>query len=75
MYVPVIKRTGYQVLDVTDNGYLNLMDVEGGMKEDVKVPETEIGKKVVVLFEGGKSVNVVVLASMRMEMVVECLEA
>ena len=66
---------------VSDDGFLSLYDVlSGEMKEDVRVPETEVGKKIGMLMkeEGGRKqgreVFVVVVAAMGREMVVECKE-
>jgi translation initiation factor 5A len=42
-------------LDVTDDGFLSLMDESGATKDDVKLPEGEIGDKINKMFnEEGK---------------------
>jgi translation initiation factor 5A len=61
--VPFVTRTSGMVLDIDDEGYLSLMDVEGGCKEDMKVPETKVGEKLRKLFEEGTGLNVVDLAA------------
>jgi hypothetical protein len=50
------------------------MDVEGGCKEDMKVPETKVGEKLRRLFEERKGLNVVVSAAMTMQLLTECAE-
>ena len=37
-------------LDITDDGFLSLMSEDGSTKDDVKVPEGEVGDKVNKLF-------------------------
>ena len=45
-------------LDITDDGFLSLMDDNGTTKDDVKVPEGEVGDKIKKLFqEDGKDVS------------------
>ena len=42
---------GVQQLDVTDDGFLSLMAEDGATKDDVKVPEGEVGDKIEKLFK------------------------
>lgn len=42
--------TDYYKLDVSDDGFLSLMLDDGTMKDDVKVPEGEVGEKIEKLF-------------------------
>ncbi len=39
-----------QQLDVSDDGFLSLMADDGETKDDVKVPEGEVGEKIDKLF-------------------------
>jgi translation initiation factor 5A len=42
-------------LDITDDGFLSLMDDSGATKDDVKVPDNEVGEKINRMFhEEGK---------------------
>merc|ERR1712019_199887 len=45
MNVPNVKRTDYQLLDCSDDGYLSLMDDTGETREDLKVPDGDIGEE------------------------------
>lgn len=38
-------------LDISDDGYLNLMNDDGDTKDDVKMPDGEIGEKITKLFK------------------------
>ncbi|KAL3478795.1 translation protein SH3-like domain-containing protein [Aspergillus californicus] len=65
MDVPNVSRKEYQLLDVTDDGFLSLMDESGATKDDVKVPEGEVGDRIDKMFtEEGKDCNVVILTAM-----------
>lgn len=45
-------------LDVTDDGFLSLMSDDGSTKDDVKVPDGEVGDKINKLFtEDGKDTS------------------
>ncbi|KAK7518075.1 translation protein SH3-like domain-containing protein [Phyllosticta citricarpa] len=76
MDVPNVRRSEYQLLDVTDDGFLSLMSDDGSTKDDVKVPENEVGDKINKLFtEEGKDTNVVILTSMGEEAAIDAKEA
>ncbi|KAL4815157.1 translation protein SH3-like domain-containing protein [Aspergillus spinulosporus] len=76
MDVPNVSRKEYQLLDVTDDGFLSLMDDNGETKDDVKVPEGEVGERINKMFkEEEKDCNVVILTSMGEQMCMEVKEA
>lgn len=75
MDVPNVSRKEFQLLDVTDDGFLSLMDEAGNTKDDVKKPDGEIGERIDKLFtEEGKDVNVTVMSAMGEEVAVEAKE-
>jgi translation initiation factor 5A len=45
-----IPLTSFYQLDITDDGFLSLMSEDGSTKDDVKVPEGEVGEKINKLF-------------------------
>ncbi|RYP72232.1 hypothetical protein DL771_004362 [Monosporascus sp. 5C6A] len=76
MDVPVVVRREYQLLDISDDGFLSLMNDDGDTKDDVKMPEGEVGEKIKRLFkEEEKDTNVVILTSMGEEAAIEAKEA
>ncbi|KAE8134116.1 eukaryotic translation initiation factor eIF-5A [Aspergillus pseudotamarii] len=76
MEVPNVKRTEYQLLDITDDDFLSLMTENGDTKDDVKVPEGDLGSRIKKMFkEEEKDVNVIVLTSMGEECAIDCKEA
>lgn len=63
MNVPNVTRMDYALLDI-DEGFLSLMLPDGSTKEDVKVPEGELGEKLEAEFEEGKELMVSVVSAM-----------
>ncbi|GFZ49028.1 Eukaryotic translation initiation factor 5A-2 [Saitozyma sp. JCM 24511] len=74
MDVPNVRRTEYQVLDIQD-GFLNLMDSDGNSKDDVKVPDSDLGKEIEEAFEAGKDLMVTIVAAMDEEQAISWKEA
>jgi len=75
MDVPNVRRQEYQLLDVTDDNFLSLMSDDGSTKDDVKVPDGDLGDKIRRLFsDEGKDLNVVVLTAMGEEAAIDCKE-
>lgn len=76
MDVPNVTRREYQLLDISDDGYLSLMSDDGDTKDDVKVPDGEVGEKINKLFRvDEKDTNVVILTAMGEESAIEAKEA
>jgi translation initiation factor 5A len=50
--------TGVIQLDITDDGFLSLMSDDGSLKDDVKVPDGDVGDKIKKLFtDDGKDTS------------------
>ncbi|KAL4726835.1 translation initiation factor eIF5A [Fusarium chlamydosporum] len=76
MDVPHVSRKEYQLLDISDDGFLSLMTDDGDTKDDVPLPDNELGQKITKMFkEDEKDTNVIVLTSMGEECAMECKEA
>lgn len=58
-----------------DDGYLNLMDNDGNAKDDVKVPEGDLGTQIQAGFEEGKDLLVTIVAAMGEEQAMSFKEA
>lgn len=69
MEVPVVKRFEYQLLDVTPDGYCSVLLDNGDTREDLKVPEGELGDQLREAFEnaGEKDIFVTVQTAMGTE--------
>merc|ERR1719487_862977 len=63
MDVPNVVRNEYQLMNV-DDGFLNLLTADGGEKNDVKVPEGQVGDEIQAAFDDGKDILVTVTAAM-----------
>ncbi|KAG6331047.1 hypothetical protein ID866_8039 [Astraeus odoratus] len=74
MDVPNVTRTEYQLVNI-DDGFLNLMNTDGAAKDDVKVPEGDLGKQIQGDFEAGKDLLVTIVAAMNEEQAISFKEA
>ncbi|EGX44219.1 hypothetical protein AOL_s00210g8 [Orbilia oligospora ATCC 24927] len=63
MDVPHVVRNEYQLIDI-DDGYLNLMTSDGNPKDDVKLPEGDLGKEIQTAFDEGRDLIVTIVSSM-----------
>ncbi|KAG0733472.1 hypothetical protein G6F62_012723 [Rhizopus arrhizus] len=63
MDVPNINRQEYQLINI-DDGFLSLMTQDGNTKDDVKLPEGELGKTLEAEFDDGKDLLVTVVSAM-----------
>ncbi|KAI5294401.1 Eukaryotic translation initiation factor 5A [Ascosphaera acerosa] len=88
MEVPVVTRREFQLcvvltpsprglqLDITDDGFLSLMADDGTTKDDVRLPDGEVGEKIDKLFRvEEKDTNVIVLTAMGEEVAMDAKEA
>jgi len=69
MEVPNVKRKEYQLIAV-DDGYLSLMDENGETRDDLKVPEGEVGDEITAAVDADRDVMVTVLGACGEEAVV-----
>ncbi|KAJ5106464.1 eukaryotic translation initiation factor 5A [Penicillium angulare] len=76
MDVPHVQRKEYQLLDITDDDFLSLLKDDGDTKDDVKVPDSDVGKTIVKMFkEENKDVNVIIQTAMGEECAIDAKEA
>ncbi|KAG5844039.1 eukaryotic translation initiation factor 5A-1-like [Anguilla rostrata] len=66
MDVPNIKRVDYQLINIQD-GYLSLLQDSGEVREDLKIPEGDLGKEINSRFEDGEDMMITVLSAMNEE--------
>ncbi|KAG7087493.1 translation initiation factor eIF5A [Marasmius oreades] len=74
MDVPHVRRNEYQLVNI-DDGFLNLMSQDGASKDDVKVPEGELGAQIQADFEEGKDLLVTIVSAMGEEQAISFKEA
>jgi translation initiation factor 5A len=63
MDVPNVTKNEYPLLDI-DDGFLSLMKDDGSSKDDVKLPEGEIGTKIQQDFDDEKDLLVMIVSAM-----------
>jgi len=69
MEVPNVTRKDYQLCDLKD-GFLSLMDDLGDQREDLKVPEDDLGKEINAKFDAGEDILCTVLTAVGQECVI-----
>ncbi|XP_054651855.1 eukaryotic translation initiation factor 5A-2 [Dunckerocampus dactyliophorus] len=69
MDVPNVVRKDYQALDVVD-GFLSILDDSGDTREDLRNPDSDIGKEIEKKLEAGDSFMVTVMKAIDEEAVV-----
>lgn len=69
MDVPHVKREDYQLTDI-DDGFLVLMSDGGDLREDLKIPEGELGLQLRAEYDAGKELLCTVLKSCGEECVI-----
>ncbi|XP_043925994.1 eukaryotic translation initiation factor 5A-2 isoform X2 [Protopterus annectens] len=69
MDVPNIDRRDYQVIGVSDR-FMSLMDDDGSVREDLKLPENDLGNEIECKFDGGEDIMVSVIRAMGEEVAV-----
>lgn len=74
MDVPHVRRDEYVLLDI-DDGFMSLMMPSGETKDDVKVPEGEMGEQIMADFKAGKELIVAIQTSMGEEAAIAFKEA
>ncbi|XP_078693767.1 eukaryotic translation initiation factor 5A-1-like [Branchiostoma floridae x Branchiostoma belcheri] len=58
MDVPKVNRTEYTLIDSAESGFLSLMDDNGDMHDDIKLPDGDLGKEISTRFEDGEELLV-----------------
>ena len=59
-HIPVVTRKDYDLIDISDDGFMTLMDEEGETKEDLKLPEApdNYGRELTKAFEAASEKGV-----------------
>ncbi|KAK9385207.1 translation protein SH3-like domain-containing protein [Lipomyces mesembrius] len=74
MEVPNVTRTEFQLINI-DDGFLSLMTSDGATKDDVKVPDGDLGSKLESEFDDGKELIVTIVSAMGEEACIGYKEA
>lgn len=63
-----------QLIDISDDGFCSLLNDDGSTKDDLVVPEGELGASLRAAFDEGKDLIVSIVAAMGKEAVVSFKE-
>ncbi|KAI8369591.1 eukaryotic translation initiation factor 5A [Radiomyces spectabilis] len=74
MDVPNVRREEFMLINV-DDGQLSLMKEDGTTKDDVDLPDNDLGKQIQEMFEEGKELIVTVVSAMGEEHALSVKEA
>merc|ERR1712108_13944 len=74
MDVPIVKRADYQLIDIMEDGFVSLLLPDGSTKENLRLPDGELGDKIKADFDAEKDILVSVLSAMGEEMIVASKE-
>jgi translation initiation factor 5A len=70
MYVPEVTREDYQLLDISNDAFVTLLAADGSTKNDLKVPEGELGTQLKDAFAEGRDLSVTVLSAMDIQQII-----
>ncbi|KAJ3204274.1 Eukaryotic translation initiation factor 5A [Entophlyctis luteolus] len=74
MEVPFVTRTEFELLDIDDD-FLSLMTDSGATKDDVKMPEGDLGRDLLAAFKSERNLSVTVIKAMGEEAVIAFKDA
>jgi translation initiation factor 5A len=69
--VPYVDKYDYQLVDITNDSFYNLMDDKGVVREDIKCIVDIINNEIRAKFEDGDNLDLVLLCSMGIEQVID----
>ena len=69
MNVPNVSRKDYTLLNIED-GFAHLMDDSGDVREDLKVPDNDLGKEIQSKFDNGDEFVCTVLSAVGEEQII-----
>ncbi len=70
VHVPNINRHEYILVDIMDDDFCSCLDTkQGETKDDLELPEGDMGKKIRQAFDDGKEVTLTVLSAMGYEQI------
>jgi len=75
-HVPFVKRVEYSLVDISADGFCSLMDEEGNVREDVKLPDypDNFGREIQAAFDAGKTLACSVLSAMGHDQIIAMKE-
>jgi translation initiation factor 5A len=62
MYQPVLAQTVFDLMDIDEDNYLSLMSEDGTTREDLQLPEGELGQQIRESFDNDQDLSLTVLS-------------
>lgn len=74
--IPFVKKIEYSLVDITEEGFCSLMNAEGEIREDIKLPDypDNFGREIKTAFEEGKSLIVILQSAMGIDLIIAMKE-
>eukprot|EP00388_Colpodella_angusta_P009806 GDKJ01025879.1.p1 GENE.GDKJ01025879.1~~GDKJ01025879.1.p1 ORF type:complete len:163 (-),score=39.74 GDKJ01025879.1:460-948(-) len=75
-HIPTVVRKEYSLVDISEDGFVSLMDEEGNCREDVKLPDypDNFAREIKQAFDTGKPQAVSVLSAMGHDQIIAIKE-
>lgn len=67
---PIVARKEYTLVNIADDGYCSLVSESSDAKEDLKLPDGELGKSIRASYDKGSEVSVTVMSALGEEQIV-----
>jgi len=68
--VPDVNRTDYQLIDISEDGFVSLLMDSGNTKDDLRLPtDSQLPQQIKGCYEGGKDIIVTVMSAMGEEQI------
>lgn len=73
MTKPAMHKFEYSLMDIAEDGFLSLYDdASGDTREDLELPDGDLGDRIKDAFENGQEVSIQVVSAMGTEKVMDC---
>ncbi|XP_053201013.1 eukaryotic translation initiation factor 5A-2-like [Panonychus citri] len=72
--IAVVSEKNYAVIDILDNGWCSLMGEKGEVRDDLRLPEGELGTNLWKSFEEGENISVTVLSALNIHEIIRCAQ-
>jgi translation initiation factor 5A len=74
--VPNVTRSDFQLIDISDDGFATLMNDKGDTRDDLQLPDSELGQKIREEYpKEDNTVIVTVMAAVGEEQIIACKNA
>lgn len=70
LYVPNVTRTEYMLCSIDDDKFCSLLTVDGSTKDDLKLPDNDVGRSIQDGYDEEKEIIVTVLSAMDNEAII-----